>query len=273
MRNSPTGVQSFWAAVGLLFCVGIEAARAHEFWIEPVHFAIQAGGQLRAHLKVGQNLEGNKLLYLPQQFHRFDIPSGEQSRPVRSRVGDSPAVDEFVDEAGLHILSYVSTDSLLTYLNPHKFETFLRKEGIEWVAGLHRERGLPESGFTEAFQRFAKALVRVGEGDGSDRALGLDLELVVQTNPYRRTATEVTVQLLWRGRPFPNAQINIFRRYRGDVRRHHMLTGAEGRIRVPVADAPGTYLLNAVHMIDPGRNDHGIVWKSLWASTTFEIEK
>jgi hypothetical protein len=271
MHDAPAAVRAAFTGLCLLVALGIQPARAHEFWIEPLDFSIAGGEPLQAHLYVGQRMQGNTLLYLPHQFNAFDLTIGDQTRPVESRIGDSPAVHQTAFRDGLAIISYVSTDSLLTYTNPHKFETFLRDEGIEWVAAVHRERGLPEVGFTEAFQRFAKSLVRIGDGGGADRALGLEFELVVETNPYRGDARDLEIRLLWRGEPFPDARITVFRRHYDDVRKTYLTTDGEGRARLPVTGAPGVYLLNAVHMIEPPPNDGGVVWKSLWASTTFEI--
>jgi uncharacterized GH25 family protein len=190
---------------------------------------------------------------------------------VNSRIGDNPAISEIVPNSGLHVLSYVSTGSEVTYSDPQKFEHFLNNEGIEWVKAAHEKRGLPTQGFTEAYQRFAKSLVKVGDGTGEDRALGLEFELVVETNPYTERDSDLVVSLLWRGKPFPQAQVTVFRRHDGDVSKTRFTTNAQGRVRIPRPVGSGVYLLNAVHMIEPPPNDDGLVWKSLWASTTFEV--
>ena len=144
-------------------------------------------------------------------------------------------------------------------------------EGIQWVSAAHERRGLPAQGFSEDYQRFAKSLVKVGDGKGQDRPLGLEFELVLETNPYTDLDAVIVAQLQWLGRPLPDAQISVFRRHRGKVSRTNLRTDAGGRISIPHRDAPGVYLLNAVHMIEPPPNEQGVVWKSLWASTTFEI--
>jgi hypothetical protein len=245
--------------------------QAHEFWIEPVRFEIATGDVLQAHVRVGQEMKGDSLQYIPQRFEAFNLTAADATRPVQSRTGDNPAVSEILHDSGLHVLSYVSTDSQLTYPEREKFESFLTYEGIEWVKAAHQERNLAAHDFKEAYQRFAKSLVKVDDGQGRDRALGLEFELVVETNPYADQAADIVVQLLWRGKPFPQSQVNVFRRHDRKVSRTPFITDADGRIRIPRQGAPGVYLLNAVHMIEPLPNDDGIVWKSLWASTTFEL--
>lgn len=256
---------------GLLLVTVAPIAQAHEFWVEPARFTIMPGDVLEADIRVGEDMKGEPMLYLPQRIERFELRLGDRMLPTDSRTGDRPAFKASLDEAGLLVLAYVSTESRLTYSEPEKFDRFLRYEGIEWVRAEHERRGLPAWGFSEAYQRFAKSLVKVGAGTGEDRPLGLALELVLETNPYTDRQRDIVARLLWRGQPLPTAQVNVFRRHDGDISRTPYRTDDEGRIRIPRDGAPGTYLLNAVHMIEPASNDQGIVWKSLWASTTFEL--
>ncbi len=255
-----------------LLCLTLSpGAWAHEFWIEPVDFSIPAGGKLQARVRVGQEMKGNSLPLSPQSFEQFDVTSGDVTRPVYSRIGDDPAVNEPLEDDGLVILSCVSTDSQITYSEAGKFENFLAYEGIDWVLEEHRRRQLPAQGFSEGFQRFAKSLVQVGGGAGKDRPLGLLFELVAETNPYTAPDSDIVVQLLWQGEPFGNAQINVFRRLAGVVERTAVTTDVTGHASIPRGLGAGVYLLNAVHMIEPPPSDDDIVWKSLWASMTFEI--
>ena len=48
----------------------------------------------------------------------------------------------------------------------------------------HAARGLPELAFREAYTRYAKSLVAVGAGKGSDARVGLKIEVVAGANPY-----------------------------------------------------------------------------------------
>jgi len=245
--------------------------QAHEFWIEPAKFELAPGDLLEAHVRVGQDMKGDSLRYIPQLVEAFRLTTGGATRDVKSRIGDDPALSERVPDSGLHLLSYVSTDSQLTYSDPEKFRRFVETEGIQWVSAAHERRGLPVQGFSEDYQRFAKSLVKVGDGKGQDRPLGLEFELVLETNPYTDPDAVIVAQLQWLGKPLADAQISVFRRHRGEVSRTNFRTDVGGRISLPRRDAPGVYLLNAVHMIELPPNAEGAVWKSLWASTTFEV--
>lgn len=267
---------------------------AHEFWIEPTHYQLDKGEPIVARLKVGQKLVGTPQVYLPKRFEAFDITTNDTTHAVTSRMGNDPAVNQAAETAGLHILSYVSKDSTVTYDDAATFTGFLKAEGIEWVLAEHEKRGLPDTGFTEAYQRFAKSLVQVGKENAeastqgnNDRVLGLRFELIAESNPYTSEAA-LPIQLLWEGKPFADAQINVFRRHNNQLTTSYLRTDDDGRALLE--HQPGDYLLNAVHMIDPTvptntkqskntdkssnateKAEQTIVWKSLWASLTFQI--
>lgn len=256
--------------------------QAHEFWIEPTSYHIDKGEPIIARLKVGQNLVGTPQVYLPKRFKAFNITSPDNTQAVLSRMGNDPAVNQSSTTEGLNILSYVSKDSTVTYDNAATFQSFLKKEGIEWVLATHKKRGLPDQGFTEAFQRFAKSLVQVSQQHGenskdntdNDRALGLRFELIAENNPYT-TQQAIPIRLLWENKPFADAQINVFRRHDNQLTKTQLHTDSDGRALLE--HQPGDYLLNAVHMIDPTLDNNteettpSAVWKSLWASLTFQI--
>ena len=118
--------------------------------------------------------------------------------------------------------------------------------------------------------RFTKALVQVGpvKPDHRDRVLGLAYELVALDNPY--AARDVLpVTLLWQGRPEPDSQISVFRKLDGTVERTLIRTDPNGRADIPLNQAGGHYLLNAVHLEELRGN--GPSWNSSWASMSFAL--
>lgn len=254
-------------------------AQAHEFWIEPRDFTLDVGERLLADIRVGQELQGSAASFSPKRFESFEIMNGSKRSAVRSAAGDSPAINEANNADGLTILASASTPRSLRYGIGSKFGKFLKKEGIPWVLERHRARGLPEKGFVEAYSRFAKALVKTGSGAGTDRAAGLELELVMLTNPYRETETDLKVSVLWEGKPLADAQLSTFFKptglFAGDVVILRYQTDRNGIVTLPRPAKTGVMLLNAVHMIEPDAKtilETGAVWESLWASTTFAIE-
>ena len=259
----------------LLSIIMAQAVSAHEFWLEPLSFEIDSGSKLEANIKVGQMMDGETYSYYPNNFERFDLTVGDTTKPVKGRFAQSPAVEQVVDKSGLHILTYQSRPSTLRYESREIFESFLKNEGIEWVLEAHKKRGLPELEFTELYKRFAKSLIKVGDGAGQDRVMGLPIEWVVENNPYTTENLEaVSLKLLYQDKPFVGSHVVVFTKLNDEVTRQTFTTDKEGRVSIPTGKG-GVFLVNAVHMIEPTKEQSGgkdAEWMSLWASTTYEIE-
>lgn len=251
-------------------------AASHEFWISPHNYTIGPEDQLVADIRVGPNFSGPPYPYIPQLIERFGLVTGESETPVGGRAGDLPAMSFAPPEEGLAVIVHQTTDDLAIYSNAEEyaeFEEFARQKGFPWAIEEHAERGLPETGFAERYSRYAKSLVAIGHGRGSDRATGLLTEIVAEANPYTDDLSAgLPVRALYRNAPRADAQIEVFARDAvGRIRIARYRTDALGRATVPVE--PGTeYLLDSVVMraVTP-RGESDPVWESLWASLTFRI--
>ena len=263
----------------ILFLIALLSSsllRAHEFWLEPVHYRVSLGDEMAVNIKVGQNFKGEMQIYNPSDFIKFQISRAvegkEQLQAIKSRLGDMPAFKKKSEAVGLKLISYVSNANLLTYQTADIFVNFLKKEGLEWVLEAHKKRKLPASGFKEVFHRYAKTLLAVGKGNGTDRILGFPLEWVLESNPYTEKGI-LKARLYWNKKPFSNAVATLFIKQENTVSRQSLTTDGQGVVIIPT-DHQGTYLLNAVQMIeasDDTERDTAAAWESLWASTTFEI--
>lgn len=253
-----------------LFCL---TGTAHEFWLEPLDYRLDAGERLRAHIKIGEYFKGNTYAYFPQRFESFSLTINSRTEPVKARMGTTPAVGQTLDQPGLAILTYQSNYEQLTYEDADTFRNFLELDGLEWVRQAHRERGLPPTGFTEAYRRFAKAYIAIGHGRGQDRRFGLPFEWVLEANPYERPAgADLHARLYYRGEPFAGSLVRVFIRS-GDEQAEELRlrTDAEGRVALPY-QAKTEYLVSSVHMIEASKvvaDTTGAVWESLWASAVF----
>jgi uncharacterized GH25 family protein len=243
---------------------------AHEYWIEPAEFRVDAGGDIRADLKVGEDFKGNVNPYIPSFSLGAWVVDSDGLRDASSSMGDIPAFTEAVRAPGLQVLAYYSKPARLTYTEPGKFARFLAGKGLDWALDEHRARGLPETGFVEAFSRCAKAFVQSGASGGEDVFIGLPLELVAGANPYTlpAAASAFPVTLLWQGEPLADAQIAVFRENDG-LEVTKVRTDTDGKASIPLG-AGGKFLLNAVHII-PWDKKPDDAWHSYWASLTFEI--
>lgn len=250
-------------------------AFAHEFWIEPLSYQIDTGATVSAHLNVGQNFSGSTYSYIEDNFERFDlVDRNGAATPVEGRLGDRPALNMAPPDTGLVIIVHETTDNWLNYSDWKKFVAFVEHKAFAGALEAHQANGWPLTGFAETYRRFAKSLVAVGDGQGQDRAVGLETEIVALQNPYRADPSNgISVQVLYKGTPRIEAQVEVFDKSPdGSVTVTTTTTDDKGIATIPVSSGH-SYLIDAVILRETGNATpaDGPIWHSLWASLTFAI--
>jgi len=258
---------------GFILLILSSNVTAHEFWFEPLSFKISADKKLKVHEKVGQDFKGNEYVYLESSYKFLNITEAEKTKSVKSRLGDLPAISEDVSNSGLVIISAETTPSEVTYESWGKFSSFIKKQGLDWVLEKHKARNLPEKNFVESYRRFSKSLIKVDDGKGEDRALGLDFEWVLEDNPYTTDKDSVSAKLLWRGQPHPKSLVTVFNKVGERLIKSKLLTNEEGKVVIPRGEG-GVFLINSVQMTEASKEmveERSAVWDSHWASMTFSF--
>ncbi|CUH75267.1 DUF4198 domain-containing protein [Tropicibacter naphthalenivorans] len=247
---------------------------AHEFWIEPLAGQVAADSPLMADIRVGEDLEGARYAYIPRNFRRFEIAMGDQITPVEGRLGDKPALNMAVSGEGLATVIHVTRDYELTYTDWEKFENFTNHKDFAWAQQGHLDRGLSKDRVMERYIRYGKSLIAVGDGQGADRAFGLEVEIVAQANPYTDDLSAgFPVQVLYMGQPQADWQVELLGRAPdGTVKVTQYRTDADGRAVLPV-EKGHFYLVDHVVLRELEGDENSPAWESLWASLTFEVPK
>lgn len=264
----------------VLFCAAIIAAlpaigNAHEYWIEPLAFQVDPDNAIKAHIRVGQRFSGGTYTYIPANFHRFELHAGDTMVPMGGRMGDYPAINTPPAGDGLNVIVVETAALNVTYKDWDTFVGFVTHKDFPWAIDRHHERGLSQDGIKEAYSRYAKSLVAVGNGAGQDQNFGLLTEIVALANPYTDDLGGVLpVQVLYQGQPKPNAQVEIFTaddHRRVEVSKVH--ADENGIAQIPVQSGL-RYMLDSVVMREPSAEmaaERGVVWESLWANLTFRM--
>lgn len=247
-------------------------AKAHEFWLTAEDYTIAPEDTLRVGLRIGSGMKGSSLIYLPNDIARFEVLQGDMVRPVEGRMGDNPALVMAGLADGLAIVVHETSDSTLTYTDFVVFQRFVAHKDFATALADHAARGLPEKNFRETYRRHAKSLIAIGEGAGSDRAVGLPIEIVALANPYTDDLTQgLPVLVLLDGVPRADTQVELFQTAPdGSVTISLHRTDAEGKALLPMQ--PGMeYLVDNVVLRRLPNDDPaaGPVWHSDWASLTF----
>ena len=251
------------------------AAIAHEFWIEPTQYRIEPDSTIEASLRNGENFVGSSVSYHKSSTNRFEIFSAEHSENIVPRLGDDPALALKAQQSGLHVVVHESPVSTIAYTKWDKFQRFADHKDFKNILTRHQARGLSETYFKEAYSRFSKSLITVGEGVGNDQHIGLEIELVALQNPYTLQLNEsITVAGYYQGQLRPDAQIELFEKApNGEVAVSLFRTDDQGMVELPVK-SKHSYLVDMVVLRKPSKalaQSKGVVWETLWASLTFAV--
>ena len=246
---------------------------AHEFWIDPVEPQVDPGGTLQADIRVGENFAGSAYAFLPPNFERFDLVMGEEVIAVEGRPGDRPALNMPAPGEGLVVVVHETRAYDLTYDGFERFKSFLEHKDALWALERAEALGLDPEAVQEVYIRYGKSLMAVGDGEGSDREVGLLTEVVAEANPYTDDLSAgLPVRVLYEGAPRADAQVELWARAPDDsVTVEKYRTDAEGRVTLPM-EAGMDYLVDAVvyREVEPASED-GAHFESLWASLTFAV--
>ncbi|MFN4130710.1 MAG: DUF4198 domain-containing protein [Paracoccaceae bacterium] len=249
-------------------------AKAHEFWVSPDEYLITAEDQIQARLRVGVQMKGAVLSYLPNDISRFEVIERDVVRPVTGRMGDNPALAMEPLGDGLVIVVHETRDTRLAYKDFNVFANFVTHKDAAWALDAHATRGLPQTDFAESYRRHAKSLIAVGDGAGSDRVVGMKIELVAEANPYTDDLSDgLPLRVLLDGAPRANAQVELFATHPdGEVSVSLHRTDSAGRVVVPV-ERGVEYLADSVALTALENDDVNVgpVWHSDWASLTFQV--
>lgn len=232
---------------------------------------MKKGAPLVADFRIGQNFSGGAHAYFETRSARFDILHDDKAIPVDSRIGDVPALQTTAPEDGLLVIVHETTPSTLVYREWKKFRTFAKHKDFPNIGARHRERGLPDDGFTESYTRHVKALVGVGTAEGEDLNAGMEVEFVALSNPYTDDPSGgFAVALYYQDIPRINAQVQVFDRApNGIVTVTFERTNSAGQAIIPVQSGH-EYLLDSVVLRTPTK-DGEAVWETLWAGMTFLV--
>jgi len=254
--------------------MAVSPVSAHEFWIEPHDFSVDAKTQIRADLRVGQDFKGDAFPFIPSRFAAFKSYDRLGESDVDGVTGDLPALAMTPRTEGLSIFTYVSAGERIRFREWDKFAAYLDLEGLTSIPARHDARGLPRDDIRELYTRCAKTLVSVGDdATDQDRATGMRLELVAGANPMAVTpGAEMSFTLLWEGKPLPDTQVALFKKGENTEAGTRTLTRTDEKGQASVTiPAAGTYMAASVHMIEAPA-DRNADWQSFWASLTFGVE-
>jgi uncharacterized GH25 family protein len=192
-----------------------------------------------------------------------------ESLEVVAPDGSRRALLKFEAERGLYLAAAVTTAKSIE-LSAAEFNEYLISDGLAHVWMERAKEKALERPAKEKYQKWVKALVRIGDGPGdATRRLGHVLEIVPSIDPTTLAAPRLLeVTVLFRAKPLAGAYLGWDREGDGPEPAGMVRTDANGRALVPIAGA-GRMAIRMTHMTHPREKDHE--WASYWTTLTFMV--
>lgn len=259
----------FIAALALLLPASL---LAHDLYLMPDQFQVNPGGTVVFSIQNGDDF--------PQATSRVQLQ--RLRNPTLHARSGAPALPEFqmdgvhavstvqTGKAG-HLVLTVETESRIEGMKAGEFLDYLKEENLTEIIEAREKQGEASKDAKERYTKFAKTIVRVGEGDGSfNQPVGLLIEFVPEKDPLSLKSGEaLPIRLLFRGAPVPGVQVIGARTQSSGPATIAPAgrTDADGRISIP-AGAPAKWRLHAIYM--ERTKEPTAEWESFWATLTFE---
>ena len=242
-------------------------AHAHELWLEPVNFKFNNKELSKININIGQNFVGSPFGYYNPNKKSLYLENKNKVINLSQRDGNFPAIQALILDDGFHILNYETKYEFLKYESIQKFEDFLKEQNLQNSVDKFDKNKLP----TEAYRRFAKALMTDGSNNFFIQKPKLDFEIIALNSPYNLKNNLFEFQLFDKSKPLGNWQITIFSKDDKNTYKEKIKTNQNGVGKFKVFEER-TYLLSAVKLNKTNYLEqlkYKSEWFSLWASLVF----
>jgi uncharacterized GH25 family protein len=242
-----------FACVLCAYVASAPVVRAHDFWLQPQEFRVDANTALPFTLQVGHGPLRQRSPIPTRRIERLEAiaPDGS-AQDMRSRLrlgGDRDDGDVAFGKAGTYMLVLQTDDRAESHLPAIRFNDYLRAEGLTPALAVRESTHRMDADGSENYRRIAKTIVEVGDAQADaqvTRALGLPLEIVPERNPCAMPhATALPVRVDYEQRPLAGALVKLTDLSNDAEPFETHVTDAEGRAEFTLP-AKGAWLLNVI---------------------------
>ncbi len=269
--------------IAVLVFGGAVPLAAHDFWLAASSWRTAPGSVVTVTANVGDRFPVPTSYTDPARVESVVLVGPDARTPLSPafrREGESLAVPVALPAAPATYLVVVTIKPRFIEIPPRDFATYLSHEGLERVVAERDRRGESAKPGRERYSRYAKLVLRAGDGPSEHvtRALGLPAELVPLSDPTRlRRGDTLAVRLVAAGRPVAGALVGAIDAGSTGAPDDWPIkarTDRDGLVRLRL-DAPGPWLVRSVHMVrrDGETGPQAADWESFWASLAFDLAR
>lgn len=266
-----------WLIVAFALITSATVA-AHDFWLSSTQWSASPGTTVTILANVGDRFPKPTSLTAADRVESLKLLGPGEIVNVSSfrQEGQSLAADVTLPATRATYVALMVIKPRLIEIKPSDFDSYLTHEGFEAVIRERHSRGEADRPGRERYSRYAKLLIRAGDGPSRHVTdpLGLPAEIVPAVDPTSlRPGGSLDVRLIVNRRPISGALIGaVYASSTGkpDEWPVRARTDAQGRATL-LLNAPGPWLVRSVHM--ERSNDSQADWVSHWASLAFDFGK
>ncbi len=259
-------------------------AGAHDFWLIPLGFQVEAGAELVVLGRTSSAFPESVGAVTVDRVASARLIGGASATEIRdlSVSGNSLRLRQRPSSSGQHIVA-VTIHPRSVRESPAAFQNYLVVEGApEALERLRREGRVPRDTITRRYTKYAKSLVTVGQGGLAawDKAVGHPLEFVPLSSVAPALGQPWEVRLLYRGEPMAGAKLHAgvvalgpadgFDALAGTEEHVDLLTDAQGRVSIPITRT-GLWNLRTLQIVQADAGS-GADWDTHWATLVFEVK-
>lgn len=195
----------------------VSPALAHDFWLQPEQFTIQAGDAQPADVLIGHPEDKLRWPLAPERLISVQtVGPTRLTDQVQHYKPEKKHLTVRVEEDGYHWLTIATQDSV-SELESERFDDYVEDENLIAIKAHRNRLFARDKAGVERYSRRGKALLTVGDVTGAvsdhvTRPVGLTLEIIPLVNPLAIEAgADLPLEVRYRGQPLPGARIKIIR--------------------------------------------------------------
>jgi uncharacterized GH25 family protein len=252
---------------------------AHDFWIQPGAFQIDARTTVPFTLQVGHGSTRQRSPIGARRIVRIDTiaPDGS-ARDLREQMHlGAPDSDgaATLPAAGTYVLALVTDDRAQSHLPALRFNDYLIAEGLAPALAQRERSRRTQANGSENYGRRAKAIVQVGNkctdlGTPATAAIGMTLEIVPEKNPCALAPGDtLPVRVLYDEQPLDGAMLKLTNLADDAKPIDTQRTDSQGHAAFTIP-AAGAWLLNVV-WTKPLPDGSETDFETIFSSVSFAI--
>lgn len=248
-------------------------ASAHDLWLVSPTPRVPVGTEVKLLAQTGMEFGASLQALTPDRIERFWLQdaSGQHEITVRGAEAKSLAATVRLAHPGV-ALAALAVKPRLLLLKAKEFNDYIKEDGLPQILAWRTEKGQLDRDSREMYSKFAKAILRAGDGGASDLVtapLGLRIEIVPLLDPGTlEPGDELPVQILFEGRPLQG--VYVYALSKGESKyKDGLVTDRDGKCSV-VLQRAGLSSLHSIYM-RPHPDTLKYDWESFFATLTFQI--